>query len=132
MADYSILKALAVRRGETYSQAVPDAGASYDIALKRSAPELVTDALPGEVKQRRKRGATRGVERLATLPFSKIELMMIDARLDLDTLGLLLGGDVSRMTWYRWRADHSAVPKHVLSIIRMAAKIGPLGIGEVL
>lgn len=124
----NIRRALAERRGEEFTESLPYVESSYDIALKKSAPEL----MPASTKPKGKTGGKKGVERLASLPFSEIEQMMIDARIDLETLGQLLGAAVSRVTWYRWRADQSAVPAHVLTIIKVAALIGPNGISTVI
>lgn len=127
---YNILRALAERRGEEYTESLPYTESSYDIALKRSAPELMPTSSITRPKSRA--GGKKGVERLATLPFSEIEQAMIDARIDLETLGKLLGAAVSRVTWYRWRSDFAAVPAHVISIIKMSALIGPEGISTVI
>lgn len=128
---YNVLKALAERRGEEYTMSTPDLGSSYDIALKKSARELMP-ATPTAPKPKGQKGGKKGVERLASLRFSEIEQMMIDAKIDLETMGLLLGAAVSRVTWYRWRADFEAVPAHVVSIIKMARLIGPEGISTVI
>lgn len=125
---YNIRRTLAERRGEEFTESLPYVESAYDIALKKSAPEL----MPVPAKPKGRAGGKKGVERLATLPFSEIEQAMMDADLSLETLGQLLGAAVSRVTWYRWRADFSAVPAHVISIIKMAALIGPEGIKTVI
>lgn len=129
---YNIRRALAERRGEEYTESMPAPESSYDIALRKSAPELMPEDIVVTKPKGKKAGGKKGVERLASLPFSEIEEMMIDADLSLETLGQLLGAAVSRVTWYRWRSDFGAVPAHVITIIKMARLIGPEGIKTVI